>query len=97
MDGYWWIGTGESRRYMTGSTGSLFGTTTTGRFRTSHEAAKEAGITYRQLDYWVRQGYVVSAREARGSGSQRKWSDEDIARLIEIRDAFDHLQAVLHA
>lgn len=80
---------------MSGSTDSLFGTTSTGRYRTSHEAAKEAGVTYRQLDYWVRQGYVVSAKEAAGSGTQRRWTDEDVARLVEIREAFEHLQAVL--
>ena len=36
------------------------------------EAAKAAGITYRQLDYWARTELVVpTVRDASGSGSQR--------------------------
>lgn len=46
------------------------------------KAAKLAGITYRQLDYWARQEIVVpSLQEAAGSGSQRMYSFGDIVRL----------------
>ncbi len=35
---------------------------------TGPEAAKAAGVTYRQLDYWTRRGYLA-ARERRGTSS----------------------------
>ncbi len=35
---------------------------------TGPEAAKAAGVTYRQLDYWTRRGYL-KARERRGASS----------------------------
>jgi hypothetical protein len=45
-----------------------------------------AGITYRQLDYWARQGLVVpSITEAHGSGTQRRYSRCDVvcARVVK--------------
>lgn len=40
------------------------------------------GITYRQLDYWCRQGYLSAGTP--GTGSWRSWSDADreVARLM---------------
>jgi hypothetical protein len=35
------------------------------------------GITYRQLDYWVRIGYLHPEREREGSGHPRIWPDEE--------------------
>lgn len=32
------------------------------------------GISYRQLDYWARTGALVPAFEARGSGTQRRYT-----------------------
>lgn len=53
-------------------------------------AAKAAGITYRQLDYWDRQGIVrPSIREARGSGSQRQYAFSDIAKLRLVKRLLD--------
>lgn len=68
-------------------------------------AARAAGITYRQLDYWARTGLVEpTVRGAKGSGSQRLYSFRDILvlklvkRLLEtgislqqIRTAVDQL------
>jgi hypothetical protein len=48
--------------------------------RASH-ACTYAGITYRQLDYWTRQGYIVPHIAAKGSGSQRHYS---IAQVVTI-------------
>lgn len=48
----------------------------------SLEAARLAGITFRQLDYWVRVGSVEPAYPARGSGSHRRWSDVDVDCLL---------------
>lgn len=42
-------------------------------------AAERAGITYRQLDYWLRTGVCRSAVEANGSGSRRRLTDRDVA------------------
>ncbi len=39
-------------------------------------------ITYRQLDYWVRQGYVTpSISNGGGSGTPRRWSEADVDRV----------------
>ena len=46
-------------------------------------AGKEAGVTYRQLDHYVRQGYLKPAHEG-GSGRQREWTraELDVARVM---------------
>ena len=51
---------------------------------TTPEVARATGITYRQLDYWLRNkviphNWVDNAHE--GSGSHRRWSPEAIAPL----------------
>lgn len=70
-------------------------------------ACSVVGITYRQLDYWARTGLVnPEIRAARGSGSQRLYSFQDILilkvikRLIDagislqqVRAAIDHLRS----
>lgn len=35
------------------------------------------GITYRQLDHWVRAGYLKPEREQEGSGYWRHWPEEE--------------------
>ena len=71
-------------------------------------AARAAGITYRQLDYWARTGLVEpTVRNASGSGSQRLYAFRDILvlklvkRLLEtgislqqIRSAVEQLHEV---
>jgi DNA-binding transcriptional MerR regulator len=70
-------------------------------------AARAAGISYRQLDYWARTGLVEpTVRGAQGSGSQRLYGFRDILvlklvkRLLDtgislqqIRTAVDQLRA----
>ena len=70
-------------------------------------AARAAGISYRQLDYWARTELVVpTVRDATGSGSQRLYGFRDILvlklvkRLLDtgislqqIRTAVDQLRA----
>ena len=70
-------------------------------------ACNAAGITYRQLDYWARTGLIEpTVRGAKGSGSQRLYSFQDILllkvvkRLLDagislqqIRTAVQHLRA----
>jgi DNA-binding transcriptional MerR regulator len=48
------------------------------------------GITYRQLDYWARTGLATpSISKAKGSGSQRLYSFEDIVRLRVVKRLLD--------
>lgn len=48
------------------------------------------GITYRQLDYWARTDLLrPSISEARGSGSQRRYSYEDLVALKVIKRLLD--------
>lgn len=47
------------------------------------EAAELVGITYRQLDYWGRKGWVVPGRVERVSASRRlrRYDEADVLRL----------------
>jgi DNA-binding transcriptional MerR regulator len=48
------------------------------------------GITYRQLDYWARTNLLVpSISEARGSGSQRRYSYRDLLELKVVKRLLD--------
>jgi len=52
--------------------------------------AERAGITYRRLDYWTRQGWLRPVQSVSGSGYWRKWPREErsvavlMARLIGV-------------
>ncbi|HEU0257258.1 MAG TPA: MerR family transcriptional regulator [Microbacteriaceae bacterium] len=53
-------------------------------------AARAAGISYRQLDYWARTGLVEpTVREATGSGSQRRYGFRDILVLKLVKRLLD--------
>lgn len=53
-------------------------------------AARAAGITYRQLDYWARTGLVEpTVRSATGSGSQRLYGFRDILVLKLVKRLLD--------
>jgi DNA-binding transcriptional MerR regulator len=48
------------------------------------------GITYRQLDYWARTDLVrPSLADARGSGTQRRYSYRDMLRLKVVKSLLD--------
>jgi DNA-binding transcriptional MerR regulator len=48
------------------------------------------GISYRQLDYWARTDLVrPSLADARGSGTQRRYSYRDLVRLKVIKNLLD--------
>ena len=73
------------------------------------QACKIVGITYRQLDYWTRTGLVeASLRGAKGSGTQRLYSFNDLlqlkvikrlteagASLTKVRQAIDYVRTNL--
>ena len=44
-------------------------------------AAIEAGLSYRQIDYWCRVGIVEPTVEPHGSGTRRLWAYRDIPAL----------------
>jgi DNA-binding transcriptional MerR regulator len=47
-------------------------------------------ITYRQLDYWTRNGRITPAfRDGEGTGNGRLWSEDDVIALEAILDVLD--------
>ena len=49
------------------------------------QAAELAGITYRQLDYWARQGWLQpSVDRGRGRSNRRLYSPDDVIRLAAL-------------
>ncbi len=54
------------------------------------QVCKIVGITYRQLDYWART-YLIrpSIADARGSGTQRRYSYRDLVELKVIKGLLD--------
>jgi DNA-binding transcriptional MerR regulator len=49
------------------------------------QAAELAGITYRQLDYWARQGWLQpSVDRGRGRSARRQYSPDDVVRLAAL-------------
>jgi DNA-binding transcriptional MerR regulator len=54
------------------------------------QVCKIVGITYRQLDYWARTGLLrPSISDARGSGTQRRYSYHDVLELKVIKELLD--------
>jgi len=54
------------------------------------DVCRIVGISYRQLDYWARTELVTpSIRDARGSGSQRLYSFQDLVTLRVIKKLLD--------
>ncbi|HEV8621748.1 MAG TPA: MerR family transcriptional regulator [Actinomycetota bacterium] len=54
------------------------------------DVCRIVGISYRQLDYWTRTGLIrPSVRDARGSGTQRVYSFQDLALLRIIKKLLD--------
>lgn len=51
----------------------------------SAQVCQLAGVTYRQLDYWTRQGLIHPTIPARGSGSKRRWTWDDVERARRLR------------
>ena len=54
------------------------------------QVCKIVGITYRQLDYWARTDLIrPSIADARGSGTQRRYSYRDLLELKVIKSLLD--------
>ena len=53
-------------------------------------AAEVVGITYRQLDYWARTDLIrPSLADAKGSGSRRRYSYQNLVELKMIKTLLD--------
>lgn len=65
------------------------------------EVQRHTGVSYRQLDYWERTGFLVpSIRRAGGSGTQRLYSRADVryaAAIKRLLDAGVSMQAIRRA
>ncbi|MEA2686394.1 MAG: hypothetical protein QOE93_1589 [Actinomycetota bacterium] len=54
------------------------------------QVCKLVGITYRQLDYWARTDLIrPSIADAKGSGTQRRYSYRDLVELKVIKGLLD--------
>jgi DNA-binding transcriptional MerR regulator len=54
------------------------------------DVCRIVGISYRQLDYWARTGLVTpSIRDAKGSGTQRLYSFQDLVELRVMKQLLD--------
>ena len=51
---------------------------------TSNEVAQAAGVTYRQLDYWLRTGWLNIDGNAHGSGSRREFTRAEALALVRM-------------
>lgn len=51
----------------------------------SPDFAAVSGLTYREVDYWVRRGVLRPVVEARGSGSQRRFDPLEVRVAIVVR------------
>jgi len=53
------------------------------RLHTTGDAARDAGITYRQLDHWIRRGYVtcIDRGPAATTGTPRRLTPEQLHRV----------------
>src|SRR5256886_16136090 len=54
------------------------------------QVCKIVGISYRQLDYWARTDLIrPSIADAKGSGTQRRYSYRDLVELKVIKNLLD--------
>lgn len=52
----------------------------------SNELARRARVTFRQLDTWVRAGYLTPVIDTAGSGNPRGWHEWQVGEVCEIRE-----------
>jgi len=63
----------------------------------TQEAHRIAGITYRQLDYWIRTGLIKPTMKAKGHGSKHGFSYRDLVAvraIAALKETGVSLQAV---
>jgi DNA-binding transcriptional MerR regulator len=52
----------------------------------SKTVCKVTGVSYRQLDYWIRTGVFTPCRDAQGSGSRREYNFNDVRMVMFVRE-----------
>lgn len=50
----------------------------------SGEVARLAGISFRRLDFWIREGLITPAKGTTGTGDSRRYSFADLLRVRVI-------------
>ena len=64
----------------------------------SREVCLLTGLSYRQLDWWVRTGKIeVSFNGTPGSGRPRRWTLAEVRRLQHMVTAYDEARETLAA
>ena len=56
------------------------------RWFTTEQAMRVADASYRQVDYWLRQGLVDAARPMPGSGFARTLNEQDLLRIALLAE-----------
>lgn len=59
------------------------------------EVAEMVGLSYRMLDYWVRQGYISISAKSRGSGHHRQWTHDEVEALVSVVTRYRNAQHVI--
>jgi len=61
------------------------------RTYSSTEVCCLVGITYRQLDYWCRQGFIPGAAQRVGSGCPRRFDADQVEAFRHVKDLMDEI------
>lgn len=62
------------------------------------EVARLVGLSYRQLDWWIRTGKIeTSFNGMPGSGHSRRWSGDDVRRLKHMVAAYSEACEIIAA
>lgn len=67
---------------------------TTATLLSSDEVCALTGLTYRQLDYYTRNGVLTPRHEARGSGHQRRWTADQVPQVIVVARTSNAMRAL---
>lgn len=64
----------------------------------SREVCELTGLTYRQLDWWIRTGKIeLSWDGTPGSGHPRRWRSDEVRRLKHMVAAYDEAREVIRS
>lgn len=53
---------------------------------TSTELCRRAGVSYRKIDTWTRDGLIVPHVDSSGSGTQRQWGEWQVGEVVELQE-----------
>lgn len=59
------------------------------------DACRLTGLTYRQLDWWIRQGHICPEQRDPGSGHHRRFTRDDIMAIMYVADRVHHANRIL--